>query len=79
MECNFDIEVKKPDASDILFSPYVIFRIRQLNMTPNCMNDKEIDEQINLLIQNVKELGKRAKKKLKTAKLKHDKLLSERK
>ena len=47
-------------------------------MTPNCMNEKEIDEQINLLIKNVKELGKRAKKKLKTAKLEHDKRLAER-
>ena len=60
----------------MLFPPYVIFRIRQLNMTPNCMTENEIDEQINALIKNVEELRKKAKKKLKTAKLKHDKLLS---
>jgi len=44
-----------------------------------CDFDIEVNKQINLHIENVKEIGKRAKKKLKTTKLIHDKRLLERK
>ena len=79
MECKFEIDVKEPDATGMLFKPYIKFRIIQLNMTPDCMTDGEIDFQLNELINNVKELGKTAKKKLKTALSRHDKIVSEKK
>ena len=77
MECTFDIKVAEPQKNDMLFRPYINFRIKQLNMTPNCMTEMEIDEQIDLLIRDVAKLRKKAKKKLKEAKLRHDKLLME--
>ena len=78
MECNFEIELKEPDASDILFRPHVNFRIIQLNMTPDCYTEGDIDNEINALIKKIEGLKEKAKKKLKTANLRHDKMLSER-
>ncbi len=77
MECTFDIKVAEPQKNDMLFKPHINFRIKQLNMTPNCMTEMEIDEQIDFLIRDVAKLRKKAKKKLKEAKLRHDKLLME--
>ena len=77
MECKFEIDVKEPDATGMLFRPYIEFRIIQLNMTPNCMTDGEIDYQINELINKVEKLRKTAKKKLKAAQSRHDKIVSE--
>ena len=79
MQCSFDIEVKEPDSSGMLFQPYITFRIRQLNMTPQCMTEGEIDYQINALIKKVEELRKTAKKKLNAAQSRHDNIVSERK
>ena len=77
MECTFEIEVAEPKKGEMLFRPYVSFRIKQLNLTPQCMTDREIDEQIDALIRDIKNLGKSAKKKLKNSKARHDKLLGE--
>lgn len=79
MECTFEIDVRKSDTTDMLFRPFVKFRLKQLNITPECMNDDEIDYQANQLIEKVEELRKIAKRKLKAAKSRHDKMLSERK
>ena len=79
MECTFEIDVREPDTTGMLFRPFVKFRLKQLNMTPECMTDNEIDYQANQLIEKVKKLRKTAKKKLKAAKSRHDKMLSEKK
>lgn len=77
MVCTFEIEVAEPKKGEMMFRPYVNFRIKQLNLTPECMTDREIDEQIDLLIRDVKKLGTAAKRKLKDAMARHDKLLDE--
>jgi hypothetical protein len=76
METKFEIEVKEPTASDMLCKPVISFRLIQLNMTPECITEGEIDFQADQLIEKVEKLRKTAKKKLKEAKLRHDKLLS---
>ncbi len=78
MECKFDIEVIEPDKSDILFRPSIKFRIIQLNMAPECMTDGEIDYQVDNLIRDIEKLRLTAKKKLKDAQSRHDKILSDR-
>ncbi len=78
MECTFEIEVAEPKRGEMMFRPYVNFRIKQLNLTPQCMTDREIDEQVDLLIRDVKKLGTAAKRKLKDAMARHDQLLAER-
>jgi hypothetical protein len=77
METKFEIEVKEPTASDMLFPPTISFRLIQLNMTPECITEGEIDFQANQLIKNVEKLRITAKKKLKEAKSRHDKNLSD--
>ena len=79
MECKFELDVKEPDASGMLFKPYINFRIIQLNMTPNCMTEDEIDYQANRLIKEVEKLKKEAKKKLNAAQLRHNKIVADRK
>ena len=79
MECSFDIKINEPDDSSMLFRPYASFRIRQLNMTPDCQTAGEIDYQINSLIAEVERLRKTAKNKLKAAISRHDDLLLKRK
>lgn len=76
MECIFDVDVKEPDSIDLLFHPSVKFRLKQLNMTPGCMTNDEIDFQINELIKNVEKLRKTVKKKLKDAKSRHNEIVS---
>jgi len=71
MECSFEIEVKEPDTIVMPFPPSVKFRIKQLNMTPSCMSEEDIDFQISALIDNVEKLRKKVKKKLKDAKAKN--------
>ncbi len=78
MECTYEIEVAEPKKEEMPFRPYVIFRIKQLNLTPECTSDREIDEQIDLLLRDVKKLGTAAKRKLKDAMARHDQLLAER-
>ena len=75
MECTYEIEVAEPKKGGMMFRPYVNFRIKQLNLTPKCLSGREIDEQIDALIREVKNLSKSAKKKLKDANARHDKLL----
>jgi len=77
MECTFDIVVKEPDSINFIFKPSVKFSLTQLNLTPECMTDNEIDFQIDELINNAEELRKGVKKKLKDAKSRHDKIVSE--
>lgn len=78
MECEFEIDIKEPDASGMLFKPYIKFRILQLNMTPKCMTEGEIDYQANALIKQVEKLRKEARKKLKAAQSRHDKIVVDR-
>lgn len=75
MECIIHIEVKEPEAYDMLFHPFVTFRFEQLNFTPQCMTELEIDEQVNLLLSEVESLRKKCKKALVDANSRHDKLL----
>ncbi len=78
MECNFEIDVSEPKEGDRMFRPFVNFRLVQLNPTPQCMTDGEIDCQIKALIENVEKLRKKAKKSLKDAMARHDALLEKR-
>jgi hypothetical protein len=75
MQCNRDVNVFEPKESDMLFPPYITFRLVQLNDTPHLMSNSEIDSQVGLLIENAKKLGVKAKRKLKDAKARHDNLL----
>ena len=75
MQCRFEIEIAEVKEGAIMLPPSVSFRLVQLNLTPQCMNDVEIDYEINQLVQNVHDLGKKAKKKLKDAINRHDALL----
>ena len=75
MQCNRDVNVFEPKEGDLLFPPYITFRLVQLNDTPHLMSNSEIDFQVGLLIENAKKLGAKAKRKLKDAKARHDKLL----
>lgn len=77
MQCNYEIDIKEPDTSEMLFPPHVRFRLVQLNMTPDCVSDDEIDYQINALINHAEKMRKEVKKKLKAAKTRHDKILAE--
>lgn len=77
MKCDFDIEVMEPDSSGMLFPPYIKFRIIQLNMSLDCITDGEIDSQIDDLVHDIEILRRTAKKKLKDAQSRHDKILSD--
>lgn len=74
MECELNIEVKEPKKGDYPFPPFVTFRFEQLNATPHCMTELEIDEQLNMLLSEVESLRKKSKKALKDAKNRNDKL-----
>jgi len=76
METKFEFEVKQPTTSDILFKPTISFRLLQLNPTPMCLTDGEIDLQVDQLVAKVEELRRTAKQKLKGAKAQHAKLLA---
>lgn len=79
MECRFEIKVTEPKEDDLLFQPFVRFRLEQLNLTPQCMTDGEIDYQVDTLIREAEKLRKKAKKSLKDAETRHDALLEKRK
>ncbi len=74
MECKLEIRVNEPKAGDLPFPPYVEFRLEQLNLTPHCITDKEIDFQIGMLLAEVEKLRKKAKKALRDARARHDQL-----
>lgn len=78
MECKLDIRVNEPKAGDIPFRPYVEFRLEQLNLTPHCMTDQEIDWQISMLVAEIEKLRKKAKKALREARDRHDQLFRDR-
>jgi hypothetical protein len=78
MECRFEIKVMEPQNDDMLFGPYVKFRLEQLNLTPNCRTDAEIDYQVDAIIREAEKLRKKAKKNLKDAQKRHDELLERR-
>lgn len=75
MECELNIEVNEPKAGDMPFPPFVTFRFEQLNITPYCMTEMEIDEQVDMLLSEIESLRKESKKALKNAKKRHDALL----
>lgn len=74
MECRKKIEIKEPDKNSLPFHPILQFQFEQLNLSAECMNENEIDEQINQLIYHVEQLRNEAKIKLNTSIKKHDKL-----
>jgi hypothetical protein len=78
MECDYEIKVGEPQDGEMMYHPYVRFRLVQLNLTPQCMNDREIDEQVNYLIREAKKIGQKAKRALKKSMAKHDALLEAR-
>ncbi len=75
MESIFNINVIAPDSKEKIFTPFVTFCFKQLNPTPQLMNDSEIDFQVDLLIETAQKLRIQAKKKLKEAQLKEAKLV----
>lgn len=74
MECSFDIKVTEPEKNGMLFRPFINFRMVQLNLTPNCMTEREIDEQVDMLVRETERLRKKVKNDLKKAISKHDQL-----
>lgn len=78
MECSFEINVVEPREGDMMFRPYIEFRLIQLNATPKCLNNAEIDFQVKQLHENVEKLRKKAKKGLKDALDRHGALLEKR-
>ena len=76
MQCDKIIEIKEPDKNSFPFRPILQFQFQQLNISAECMNENEIDEQINQLIFHVEQLRKEAKTKLKNSIKKHDDLFN---
>ena len=74
LECRKKIEIKEPDENSLPFHPILQFQFEQLNLSAECMNEGEVDEQINQLIDHVEQLRKEAKIKLNTSIKKHNKL-----
>lgn len=74
MECDKIIEIKEPDKNSPPFRPILQFQFKQLNLSAECMNENEIDEQIDQLIYHVEQLRKEAKIKLKNSIKRHDDL-----
>ena len=72
MECEFEIQVFEPKNNDMPFHPYVKFRLKQLNLTPDCVNNTEIDHYVDVLIKEAEKLRKKVKKSLKDAETRHD-------
>jgi hypothetical protein len=72
MECDKIIEIKEPDKNSPPFRPILQFQFKQLNLSAECMNENEIDEQIDQLIYHVEQLRKDAKIKLKNSTKRHD-------
>ena len=76
MECDKIIEIKEPDKKSPPFRPILQFQFKQLNLSAECMNENEIDEQIDQLIYHVEQLRKEAKTKLKNSIKRHDDLFN---
>ena len=74
MECRKKIEIKEPDKNSLPFHPTLQFQFEQLNLSAECVNENEIDEQINQLIKHIEQLRKEAKTKLNASIKRHDKL-----
>lgn len=74
MQFNDNIQIKEPDTDSLPFRPILQFRFEQLNLSAECMNEDEIDGQVNQLINRVEQLRKDAKKKFKNSIKKHDDL-----
>ena len=72
MECDKIIEIKEPDKKSSPFRPILQFQFKQLNLSAECMNENEIDEQIDQLIYHVEQLRKEAKIKLNNSIKRHD-------
>lgn len=77
MLCSYNIEVTEPGPNDLLFKPFVRFRIEQRNSTPKLMTEGEIDYQIKKLLEEIETLKKKTKKELGAAKARHDKIVAE--
>lgn len=77
MECKFKIEVNEPKSTDVLFKPYVNFRVTQLNMSSICMTDNEIDYQVDELIKQIEDLRVEVKDKLRLAQSNHSKIIED--
>lgn len=77
MECKFKIEVNEPKSTDVLFKPYVNFRVTQLNMSSICMTDNEIDYQVDELIKQIEDLRVQVKDKLRLAQSNHSKIIED--
>ena len=72
MEWDCEINISESKENDLPVMPYVTFRFIQLNMTPHCYNEEEIEYQIQCLVRHAKEMGQQVKRKLKQAKLRGD-------
>lgn len=46
MECMFEIEVAEPKKVEMMFRPYVNFRIKQLNLTPQCKQIEALETNV---------------------------------
>jgi hypothetical protein len=76
MECDPRIKINEADEIETVFPPSIQFQFVQLNPTCQLMNDTAIDNQVDELIKNIEKLRRDAKKKLKLAQSKHNKLIS---
>jgi hypothetical protein len=74
MEFDYEIKVKEPDKNSLPFQPILQFQFKQLNLSAECINENELDEQINQLIDRVEQLRKEAKIKLNNSIKRHDDL-----
>ena len=77
MEVDFGIKINEPKKGETLFHPYVSFKLSMLNGSAQCVDDREIDEQIQYLQVEIEKMAKHAKRKLKAAMKRHDAILEE--
>jgi hypothetical protein len=74
MKYYFYVYCESPKKNDTPFNPYVHILVQNrgpvlesgdIQISPNLMTDQEIDGQIDILIRELKEVRKEAKRKLK--------------
>ena len=76
MDCTIEIEINEPKESKEIFPPQISFKIIQVDFSSICLNEEEIDENIDMFIKEIDKKRKVIKNELRKAIKRHDKLLS---
>ena len=71
MTWNLDLYFRSPKKDEHIFTPFGHIRVKRclkdkqgrIFLTPDCLTKREIDEQVDRLIQELEDVRKKAKKK----------------